>query len=98
MRRKFIIDAVEYYKRNNAEDYSKFLDIIDYKRSQLKDPKFAKINNATEMRHLGKLPKKLADQLFYVFDGVKEERFLEKKGETKWFFTKFKEFLIPDQI
>jgi hypothetical protein len=97
-RRKFIIDAVEYYKRNNAEEYSKFLDVIQYKRNQLADPKFAKLRGITEARQLGQIPKKLSDQFYYVLDGVSEKRFLEKEGETKWFFTKFPEFLIPDKI
>jgi hypothetical protein len=95
IRRKFICDAVDYYKRNNVEDYSKFLDIIEFKRSQLEDPKYAKLVGATEFRQLGTLPKQLADQLYYVLDGVSEPRFLEKEGETKWFFKKFPEFLIP---
>jgi len=96
LRRKFICDAVDYYKRNNVEDYAKFLDIVEYKRNQLNDPRYAKLVGVSEVRHLGSIPKKLADQMYHVFDGVTEERFLDKKGETKWFFKKFPEFLIPN--
>jgi hypothetical protein len=98
IRRKFICDLVEQYKRNNAEEYGKFLDVIEYRRSQLSDQKLAKIKGITEVRLAFSIPSKLSDQLFHFLNGVSEERFLDAKGEMKWFCKQFPEFLIPNSL
>jgi hypothetical protein len=97
IRRKFICDTVEYYKRNNADEYSKFLEYLDWRRDQLQDTKMAKVKGATEMRLAACLPDKLMNQIRYALNGVNEEMFLEAKGEMKWFCKKYQEFLIPNQ-
>lgn len=85
---------VDKYKRDNTEDYSKFLDLIDWKRQVIADKSHAKIS-VGEMRLAVSIPQKLLNQLSLVLNGIEEERFLEAKGEMKWFTKKFPEFLIP---
>lgn len=85
---------VEKYKRENTEDYSQFLDLIQWKRQVLDDKNSAKIK-VGEMRLAVSIPQKLLNQLTLVLNGIEEERFLEAKGEMKWFTKKFPEFLIP---
>lgn len=93
-RRKFIIDIIENYKRNHPEEYSNFLDLMDYRRAVLNDKKYAKIDS--EIRKAITMPDGIYNTIVYVLNGVDEEKFLEPKGEMKWFIKKFPEFLISN--
>lgn len=85
---------VEKYKRDYPDEYSKFLDMIEWRRASLKDKKFAKADS--EMRKAMTIPDKLYNLLSYVLNGTDEEKFLEPKGEMKWFAKKYPCFLIPN--
>jgi len=95
IRRKFIIDMVEKYKDDYPLEFYKFSYLMEQRRSEMKDKKHGKLNGTTEMRAAVSLPDRLANALFYVFNGVTEDKFLEPKGEMKWFIKKFPEFLLP---
>jgi len=91
-RREFICDVVEKYKKDYPEDYKKFLDIIEYKRSELKDKKLAKVKGNDEMRLVASIPQGILNVLNYALE---DEKIFEPKGELKWFIKKFPQFLIP---
>lgn len=94
-RRKFIIDVIEKYKSDYPLEFYEFTRLMEQRRSEMKDKKHGGLNGASEIRNALSLPDKLANTLFYVMDGVKEPKFLEPKGEMKWFVKKFPEFLLP---
>jgi hypothetical protein len=86
---------VEKYKKDYAEEYGKFLDLIEYRRSIAKDKRYANLQGTTEIRNAVSIPDRLFNMFAYVMKGIDEPRFLEEKGEMKWFIKKFPEFLIP---
>ena len=47
------------------------------------------------MRLAVSIPEQLLKQISVALNGIEEERFLEAKGEMKWFTKKYPEFLIP---
>lgn len=87
---------VEKYKRDYSKEYSDFLDLIEYRRAMNKDKKYAKVQGASEMRKAITMPDRLFNMMIYVMSGVDEPKFLEPKGEMKWFVKKFPCFLIPN--
>lgn len=95
IRRKFIIDAVEKYKSDYPLEFYEFTRLIEWKRSEMKDKKHGNLTGTSEIRASVSMPDKLANVMFYVMDGVNEPKFLEPKGEMKWFIKKFPEFLLP---
>ena len=96
-RRKFICDVIEKYKKDYAKEYSAFLDVMDYRRAALDNHRNASIKGQTEMRVALSLPEKVMNSIILVLDGVNEVKFLEEKGEMKWFTKKFPQFLLPTQ-
>lgn len=86
---------VEKYKKDYPEEYKEFLKLMEYRRSQMVDKKLGKLNGVSEMRNAVSIPDRLMNLLAYVLEGVENEKFLEPKGEMKWFVKKFPEFLIP---
>ena len=97
IRRQYICDCVESYIKNNGEEYKKFLYIIKQRRNNLDDKKFAKVANAKEMRVCLSLPDKLFNMLSQALDGVEAPRFLEVKGEERWFCKKYTQFMVPNE-
>jgi hypothetical protein len=91
-RQKFICDVVDKYKKDYPEDYSNFMDMMAYKRFQLKDKKLAKVKGTNEMRYVASVPAGIMNVLSYALE---EEKIFEPKGELKWFIKKFPEFLVP---
>lgn len=86
---------VEKYKKDYPEEYKEFLALMDRRREQLGDKRLGNIQGTSEMRNAVSIPDRLFNLMSYVFNGVSEEKFLEPKGEMKWFVKKFPEFLIP---
>lgn len=95
VRRQFIVDMVEKYKTDYPEEYAAFKELMQWRKDQMKDRKIGAIQGTTEMRNAASLPDKLMNLLLYVLDGVTEPKFLEPKGEMKWFLKKYPEFLLP---
>jgi len=95
-RQRFISDMVDKYKKDYKDEYKSFLELIVQRRKEMQDKKHAKIQGASEMRNAVSIPDKLMGVLTYVLNGVEEPKFLEPKGEMKWFIKKHKEFLIPN--
>jgi len=94
-RRKFIVDMVAKYKDDYPLEFYEFTKLMEQRRSEMKDKKHGNLQGTSEIRAAVSLPDKLANMMFYVMDGVTEEKFLEPKGEMKWFIKKFPEFLLP---
>lgn len=93
IRKQFIIDIVENWKKNYPDEYKNWLNFIEWKRSAMKD-KFGSVDK--EIRKGVSVPNRLYNQIIYVLDGINEPFFLEQKGEMKWFIKKFPEFLISE--
>lgn len=87
---------VEKYKKDYPEEHKAFLDLMKVRRAKLNDKSFGKLKGTSEMRNAVSVPDKLMNIMAYVFNGVEEERFLDPKGEMKWFIKKFPEFLISN--
>ena len=86
---------VEKYKVDYKEEYKSFLELMEQRRAEMKDKKHAKIQGTNEMRNAVSVPDKLMGVITYVLNGVEEPKFLDPKGEMKWFIKKYKEFLLP---
>lgn len=97
LRAKFIEDVIDRYKKENVHEYSVFLALMDQRRAKLHNKKTGAVRGQTEMRVALSSPEKLMNQLTYVLNGRTEPKFLEPKGEMKWFVKKYQEFLIPSQ-
>lgn len=95
-RQKFIIDVVEKYKKDYSKEYASFLSLVEHRRADMADKKHAKVQGTSEMRKAVSIPTKIMNVMTYVMNGVDEPKFLEPKGEMKWFTKKFPEFLIPN--
>jgi hypothetical protein len=95
-RQLFIKDMVEKYKKDYKSEYKSFLELMEQRRAEMKDKKTAKVQGTSEMRNAVSIPDKLMNTLMYVLNGVDEPKFLEPKGEIKWFVKKYKEFLLPN--
>lgn len=94
-RQRFIIDMVEKYKKDYKSEYSSFLELMEQRRAEMKDRKHAKVQGTSEMRNAVSVPDKLMNVLNYVLNGVDESKFLDPKGEMKWFVKKYPDFLLP---
>ncbi len=95
IRKKFIVDMVAKYKEDYPLEFYEFTNLMEQRRSEMKDKKLGGLNGVSEIRAAVSLPDRLANMMFYVMDGVNEPKFLEPKGEMKWFVKKFPEFLLP---
>jgi len=94
-RQRFVIDMVNKYKTDYPKEYADFLNLIKYRKAKMKDKKTGKLQGTSEMRNACSIPDRLFNLMSYVMNGINEEKFLEPKGEMKWFIKKFPEFLIP---
>lgn len=97
VRRKFIADCVERYQNTYRGQYEEFLHIIHDRRGNLDDKKFAELRDSKEIRVAISLPEKLYQMIFIGLDGVNAKKFLEEKGEEKWFSKKFPQYLVPNE-
>ena len=95
VRKRFIIDCVDYYKHHHSEDYINFVKQVKERREGLKDKELGHLRGESEIRLAVSLPSKLYDMMALVFKD-EEKKFLDDKGEMKWFANKYKEFLIPN--
>jgi len=95
-RQRFIIDMVEKYKKDYKSEYNSFLELMEQRRAEMKDRKHAKVQGTSEMRNAVSVPDKLMNVLNYVLNGVDEPKFLDVKGEMKWFAKKYPDFLLPN--
>jgi hypothetical protein len=91
IRKQFICDVVDKYKKDHAKEYKEFLTYIEFRRSNAQDKKFAKLKGTTEMRLACSIPQGIMNALDFA---LKEEKLFEPKGELKWFVKKFPQFLI----
>lgn len=96
VRKRFIIDCVERYKKEYSEQYDGFLAIIKQRRNNLDDKKFAELRGSKEIRACLSLPEKLFQMISQGLDGINNKKFLEEKGEEAWFAKKYPEFLVPN--
>jgi len=97
VRKRFITDVVENYKKNHKKEYKAFLEIMKVRKAGLEDRNYAELNGATEIRNAMSMPEGIAVALETVLTGTDEPAFGEPKGELKWFTKKFPEFLIPNK-
>jgi len=86
---------VSKYKKDYKDEYKSFLELMEQRRKEMKDQKHAKVQGTSEMRNAVSIPDKLMGVITYVLNGVDEPKFLDPKGEMKWFIKKHKEFLLP---
>lgn len=94
-RKQFIVDMVNKYREDNPVEYYQFIMLMEQRRSEMKEKKTGALTGTTEIRAAASLPDKLANMMFYVMNGTDEPKFLEPKGEMKWFVKKFPEFQLP---
>jgi hypothetical protein len=91
IRKKYITDVVEAYKRNHKEEMKKFKELMKQRRAKLKDK-----NLATFTDKKGRVSVSIPEGLWSALDmTIDDPQFLEAEGEIKWFAKKFPEFLIP---
>jgi hypothetical protein len=95
IRRKFICDVIDKYKKDHPQEYKDFLKYIEFRRSNADDKKFAKIKGTSEIRLVCTMPEGIVNAFEYAFT---EEKLFEPKGELKWFVKKFPEFLIARSL
>lgn len=93
-RRKFICEMVENYKRDMPEDFEAFKRWMEYQRGNMADKSTGKLAGASEVRLAGHVPANLMNVLQHAMGGSTVQAFGEAKGEMKWFFKKFPEFLL----
>lgn len=91
-RRKFIVDVVEKYKKDNPEDYKQHCLAVEIRRANSDDKKFAQIKGTSEVRLACSVPSKIHEMIGVV---LKEKPLFSEKGELRWFLKKYPEFLIP---
>jgi hypothetical protein len=91
IRKKFIMDVVEKYKKDYPKEYQDHLKYVEFRRSNAEDKQFATLKGTSEIRVAAVIPDGIMNVLEYA---LKEERLFEPKGELKWFLKKFPEFLI----
>jgi len=96
IRRQFIKDVVEAYKKNHKKEWEAFLEVMKFRKSSLNDKSFGELNGASEIRHAMSMPEGIKSAFDHV---LKEEElpFGEPKGEIKWFKSKFPEFFISNK-
>ena len=102
-RKQLIADCVAAYRRNNPEQYHAVVRDVVRKRTALHDEKFGLVKDKDsaknyDMRLQFSIPEKLFKAIEVLLDAHKQERFLELKGEDKWFATEFPQFFIPAKI
>lgn len=97
VRRRFIIDCVNRYQTEYKEQYEMFLKLIKQRRNNLDDKKFAQLKDTKEIRVCLSIPEKLFQMLSHGLDGVNNKKFLEEKGEEKWFIKKYPQYLVPNE-
>jgi len=104
-RRQLISDCVSAYIRNNPEEYKLFLKTQRMRRAKLFDPKFGeftddkKAHSTDKFRSLYSMPDKLDHTINVLLKAHQQPEFLddEVKGESKWFFATYPEFLTPEK-
>lgn len=91
VRKQFIIDVVEKYKKDYPEKYKAFLKLIEFRRSNADDKMYGTLNGEKEIR----VPLSLPDGIMNAFEvSLKEEPIFSKQSELKWFIKKFPQFTI----
>lgn len=91
IRKKYITDVVELYKKKHKEEYKVFVKATRKKRDKLNDKNTARFAMVDDGRHVASIP----EGLFVALDVFDYPRFLEEKEEQKWFLKKYPEFLVP---
>lgn len=97
VRREYINDCIKRYIEEYPDEYLEFQKIVKQRRDSLNDKKFAEINGVNEMRLAATFPQKLYEMIRIGLDGKDEKAFLEESGESKWFYKKYPQFLIPNE-
>jgi len=91
IRKQFICDVVEKYKKDYPEKYQSFLKLIEFRRSNADDKMYGTLNGEKEIR----VPLSLPDGIMNAFEvSLKEEPIFTKQSELRWFIKKFPEFTI----
>ena len=96
IRKQFIKDVVENYKKNHKKEWKAFLEVMEFRRSNLNDKSYAELNGAKEIRHAMSMPEGIMVAFEQVLKGD-EKPFGEQKGELKWFRSKYPEFFISNK-
>lgn len=96
IRRQFITDCVESYKKKNRVDYDLFVDQVKKRRDGMLDKNLGHLKGEKELRLALSIPEKLYRMLEIAFT-EEDKRLLEGKGEMRWFVKKYPEFLIPNE-
>lgn len=98
-----ISDCVAAYIRNNPEQYQAVVQDVKQKRKKLHDEKFGLVADKDvaknyDMRLQFSVPEKLFKAVEILLEAHKQERFLDVKGEDKWFSLNYPQFFIPAKL
>ena len=104
-RRQLIVDCVSAYVRNNPKEYKLFVKSQQLRRAKLFDKKFGeftedkKSHSIDKHRLLYSMPDKLDHTINILLEAHGQPPFLddEVKGEGKWFFAEYPEYLTPEK-
>ena len=94
IRKRFIIDCVDHYKRRYGEEYLTFVEQTKKRREGMIDKELGHLKGEKEIRVGISVPDRLYQMLSLAFKD-EDKKFLEASGEMKWFANKYKEFLLP---
>lgn len=95
IRKLFIIDCVDHYKRQYGDEYLAFVEQTKKRREGMLDKELGHLKGEKEFRVGISVPDRLYRMLDIAFRD-EEKKFLEANGEMKWFANKYKEFLLPN--